>query len=280
MLYKAVFRLHVFRPTAIGCNQFHLFTLVLEFKSKRFHSDHLRRWFQTGFTRNQWGSQSASDPRAKNTGQRATKGTVLTSQNLSPWCDCRRLGSALASWRWQDINVGNPLWRQALLETVSSLPSVNTPDVGLKQIPCSMLVTMATDIWPRMLKFEVVKPVSELSSLNRQIQFEPFATGFTFWGVNKSGLGTGFFNPVATELTRNRFQSGLSVNMAQVIPPRPIQYSTSMKWNVPNILLCQSEQAVAGVLGLHVWAWHEVGTAVTWNFTTLLVTMPSTTGLL
>ena len=50
----------------------------------------------------------------QNTGQRATKGTVLTSQSLSPWCDCRRLGSTLASWRWQDINVGNPLWRRAL----------------------------------------------------------------------------------------------------------------------------------------------------------------------
>ena len=47
----------------------------------------------------QWGSPSASDPRAKNTGQRATKGTVLTSQSLSPWCDCRRLGSTWASWR-------------------------------------------------------------------------------------------------------------------------------------------------------------------------------------
>ena len=46
---------------------------------------------------------------------RATKGTVLTSQSLSPWCDCRRVGSTLASWRWQDINVGNPLWRRALL---------------------------------------------------------------------------------------------------------------------------------------------------------------------
>ena len=56
-----------------------------------------------------WGSPSASDPRAKNTGQRATKGTVLTSQSLSPWCDCRRLGSTWASWRWQGINVGNPL---------------------------------------------------------------------------------------------------------------------------------------------------------------------------
>ena len=62
----------------------------------------------------QWGWPSASDPRAKNTGQRATKGTVLTSQSLSPWCDCRRLGSALASWRWQDINVGNQLGRRAL----------------------------------------------------------------------------------------------------------------------------------------------------------------------
>ena len=53
--------------------------------------------------RSQWGSPSASDPRAKNTGQRATKGTVLTSQSLPPWCDCRRLGSTLASWHWQDI---------------------------------------------------------------------------------------------------------------------------------------------------------------------------------
>ena len=67
------------------------------------------------FNQTQWGSPSASDPRAKNTGQRATKGTVLTSQSLSPWCDCRRLGSTLASWRWQDINVGNPLWRRTLL---------------------------------------------------------------------------------------------------------------------------------------------------------------------
>ena len=66
----------------------------------------------------QWGSLSASDPRAKNTGQHATKGTVLTSQSLSPWCDCRRWGSMLASWRWQDINVGNPLWRRALLYMV------------------------------------------------------------------------------------------------------------------------------------------------------------------
>ena len=65
----------------------------------------------------EWGSPSASDPRAKNTGQRATKETVLTSQSLSPWCDCRRLGSTLASWRWQDINVGNSLWRRALLQT-------------------------------------------------------------------------------------------------------------------------------------------------------------------
>ena len=64
----------------------------------------------------QWGSPSASDPRAKNTGQRATKGTVLMSQSLSPWCDCHRLGSTLVSWRWQDINIGNPLWRRALLK--------------------------------------------------------------------------------------------------------------------------------------------------------------------
>ena len=62
-----------------------------------------------------WGSPSASDPRAKNTGQRATKGTVLTSQSLSTWCNCRRLGSTWGTWRWQDINVGNPLWWRALL---------------------------------------------------------------------------------------------------------------------------------------------------------------------
>ena len=62
-----------------------------------------------------WDSPSVSDPRAKNTGQRATKGTVPTSPSWSPWCDCRRLGSTLASGRWQDINVGNPLWRWALL---------------------------------------------------------------------------------------------------------------------------------------------------------------------
>ena len=59
----------------------------------------------------------ASHPRAKNTGQRATEGTVLTSQSLSPWCDCRRVGSTWASWRWQDINVGNPLRRRALLSS-------------------------------------------------------------------------------------------------------------------------------------------------------------------
>ena len=70
----------------------------------------------------QWGSPSASDPRAKNTGQRATKGTVLTSQSLFPWCDCRRLGSTLASWRWEDINVGNPLWRRALL--IIAVPAI------------------------------------------------------------------------------------------------------------------------------------------------------------
>ena len=65
-----------------------------------------------------WGSPSASDPRAKNTGQRVTKGTVLTWQSLSPWCDCRRSGSTWTSWRWQDINVRNPLWRRALLLAV------------------------------------------------------------------------------------------------------------------------------------------------------------------
>ena len=46
---------------------------------------------------------------------------VLTSQSLSPWCDCRRLGSTLVSWCWQDINVGNPLWRRALLYTQQAL---------------------------------------------------------------------------------------------------------------------------------------------------------------
>ena len=70
-----------------------------------------------------WGSPSTSDPWAKNTGQRASKGTVLTSQSLSPWCDFRCLSSMLASWRWQDINVRNPLWRQALLYTYFFLAS-------------------------------------------------------------------------------------------------------------------------------------------------------------
>ena len=74
------------------------------------------------FTKAQWGSPSASDPRAKNTGKRATKGTVLTPQSLSPWCDCRCLGSTLASWHWQDINVGNPLWLRALLQNHCNLP--------------------------------------------------------------------------------------------------------------------------------------------------------------
>ena len=41
----------------------------------------------------QWGSPSASDPRAKNTGQRATKATVLTSQSLSP-CTLRAQDSS------------------------------------------------------------------------------------------------------------------------------------------------------------------------------------------
>ena len=40
----------------------------------------------------QWGSPSASDPRAKNTGQRATIGTVLTSQSLSPLVRLSSLG--------------------------------------------------------------------------------------------------------------------------------------------------------------------------------------------
>ena len=82
-----------------------------------------------------WGSPSASDPRAKNTGQRATKGTVLMSQRLSPWCDCRRLGSTWASWRWQDINVGNPLWRRALLSTWFVCFGV-VPSQSLCMVPC------------------------------------------------------------------------------------------------------------------------------------------------
>ena len=68
-----------------------------------------------------WGLPSASDPRAKNMGQHATKGTVLTSQSLSPWCDCRHLGSTLGSWRWQGINVRNPLWRRTLLKQAITL---------------------------------------------------------------------------------------------------------------------------------------------------------------
>ena len=76
-------------------------------------------WYQVSMLEEtclgKWGLPSASDPRAKNTGQRATKGTALTSQSLSPWCDCCRLGSTLTSWRWQDINVGNPLWWRTLL---------------------------------------------------------------------------------------------------------------------------------------------------------------------
>ena len=60
----------------------------------------------------------------KITGQRATKGTVLTSQSLSPWCDCHRLGSTLASWCWQDINVGNPLWQRALWDLGHKLPNL------------------------------------------------------------------------------------------------------------------------------------------------------------
>ena len=60
-------------------------------------------------------------------GQRATKGTVLTSQSLSPWCDCRRSGSTLASWRCQGINVGNPLWRRALLGLFIKLSRSHPP---------------------------------------------------------------------------------------------------------------------------------------------------------
>ena len=43
------------------------------------------------------------------------EGPCWHHRGLSPWCDCRRLGSTLGSWRWQDINVGNPLWRRTLL---------------------------------------------------------------------------------------------------------------------------------------------------------------------
>ena len=56
-----------------------------------------------------WGSPSASDPRAKIRANVPRRGTVLTSQSLSSWYDCRRLGNTLASWRWQDMNIGNPL---------------------------------------------------------------------------------------------------------------------------------------------------------------------------
>ena len=42
------------------------------------------------------------------------KGPCWRHRVLSPWCGCRRLGSTLGSWRWQDINVGNPLWRWTL----------------------------------------------------------------------------------------------------------------------------------------------------------------------
>ena len=72
-------------------------------------------------------------------GQRATKGTVLTSQSLSPWCDCRRLGSTWASWRWQDINVGNPLWRRVLLPpgdgTCSFLKPCHLPGEHTTRLP-------------------------------------------------------------------------------------------------------------------------------------------------
>ena len=89
---------------------------ILSIPNPSFVKDGLRdiRVAHCYFESLKWGSPSASDPRAKNTGQRATKGTVLTSQSSSPWCDCRRLCSTLASWRWQDINVGNPLWRRTL----------------------------------------------------------------------------------------------------------------------------------------------------------------------
>ena len=51
------------------------------------------------------------------------------SQSLSPWCDCRRLGSTLGSWRWQDINIGNPLWRWALLKVDQHLET-HTNNLG------------------------------------------------------------------------------------------------------------------------------------------------------
>ena len=67
-------------------------------------------------------TQAGEDER----GQRTTKGTVLTSQSWSPWCDCRRLGSTWASWRWQDINVGNPLWRRTPIDMKTNRGVTNT----------------------------------------------------------------------------------------------------------------------------------------------------------
>ena len=94
---------------------------------------------------------------------------------LSPWCDCRRLGSTLASWRWQDINVGNPLWRRALFDakkmnvSAASLapdssvrkatPSDNTERTArsgavVETIFLSRLLRAQCKIWPRIVHFE------------------------------------------------------------------------------------------------------------------------------
>ena len=110
----------------------------------------------------QWGSPSASDPRAKNTGQRATKGTVLTSQSLSPWCDCRRLGSTWASWRWQGINVGNPLWRRALLQVMEPASPVRGVHGSAENIT-SLLVAVPCPN-PRSRRDSHLEDMSELNA--------------------------------------------------------------------------------------------------------------------
>ena len=102
----------------------------------------------------QWGSPSASDPRAKNRAQRATKGTVPTSQSLSLWCNCRRLGSTLASWRWQDINVGNALWRRTLLQEWQSAVQAKYPNPHLNKY--SMLVLLDLALQSHSVSWEAI----------------------------------------------------------------------------------------------------------------------------
>ena len=84
--------------------------------------------------------------RAKNTGQRATKGTVLTSQSLPPWCDCRRLCSTLASAgykrRKSTLTAGPILLLQVyLLEFWYWLNNILQGLIGQQAIfgPCIML---------------------------------------------------------------------------------------------------------------------------------------------